>query len=167
MTGIPGAGKSCYVRHLATISGYFPFVLEEIGRERPPIPDEAEVLRLWHGALRTGDASRLPSEEAAEHAGLRSRGVGFPVNEPCIRCVESMVVNGIRLLWFECPGDVARVRFVKRDTVRVSAFDVQEPTIRSNYDDIMGRLHPEVIQVLRDDGTAKTVEEIAKQIAEG
>lgn len=160
VTGIPAAGKSGFARLLRDEHGYFAFVLEELS---DVIRDEKEIKRLWLDAVNTGDASRLvrrlrnlPGPVVVEW--------GSPVNDPCLRCVKSMKDHGMRLLWFECPDDVARQRFVHRNTVPVGAFDVQTPNIRSNYGLILSTLQPEVIDVMDSLGAPKAVKEIAAEI---
>ena len=161
LAGVPATGKSTFAGRLHAERGYFKFVLEEIIPARAS-KDEAEVWKLWQEAVQTSDASRLV-KKLRNLPGPVVVEWGFPINQACIRCVESMKQNGMRLLWFECPDDVARDRFVERATVPVAAFDIQMPRIRANYDSITA-LGPEIVDVISPQGMSKTVEEIEAEI---
>jgi hypothetical protein len=68
--------------------------------------------------------------------------------------------NGVRVVWFECPDDVALARYIERDDRPVEPFDAQVSSIRENYEWIMGEVEPEIIEVLTPDGSGRTAEKL-------
>jgi adenylate kinase family enzyme len=152
VTGLPGCGKSTFVRYASERRKGRDVILEELA------PDD-ELQRLWLSGLSKGDAKAFvralrnhPREAVVEW--------GFPVNAPCIAFIKSMKEHGVRVVWFECPDDEARVRYLKRGDRPVEWFDDQLPTIRQNYEWIMGEVEPEIIEVLNPDGSARSTEEL-------
>jgi dephospho-CoA kinase len=152
VTGLPGCGKSTFVRYASERRKGRAVILEELA------PDD-ELRRLWLSGLLKGDAKAFvralrnhPREAVVEW--------GFPVNAPCIAFIKSMKDNGVRVVWFECPDDVALARYRERDDRPVEPFDAQVSSIRENYESIMGEVEPEIIDVLDLDGSARSTEEL-------
>jgi thymidylate kinase len=85
---------------------------------------------------------------------------GFPVNDACLALVKSLKENGVRVVWFECPDEVALARYLERGDLRLEHFDAQVSKIRENYGWIMGEVEPEIIEVLNRDGSARSIEEL-------
>jgi hypothetical protein len=152
VTGLPGCGKSTLVRYASERRRGQPVILEDLA------PDD-ELRRLWLSGLSKGDAKAFvralrnhPREAVVEW--------GFPVNAPCIAFIKSMKDNGVRVVWFECPDDVALARYIERDDRPVEPFDAQVSSIRENYEWIMGEVEPEIIEVLTPDGSGRTAEKL-------
>jgi adenylate kinase family enzyme len=157
LTGLPASGKSTFGRYLCDRHGMYLLILEE----EPPVGDTRgqELRRIWRRHVGQGAAERFvralrndPQTVVVEW--------GFPVNEPCLAFVRSMKENGVRVVWFECPDDVARARYADRGTPPVEYFDVQTPAIRANYKRIMEEITPEIVAVLKSDGSPFTPEEL-------
>jgi hypothetical protein len=83
---------------------------------------------------------------------------GFPVN--CLALVKSLKENGVRVVWFECPDDEARERYLERGDQPVEWFDAQVRSIRENYERIMEEVDPEIIDLLNPDGSDRSTEEL-------
>ncbi len=129
--------------------------------ESPPAGDRRwqELQRIWKRDLKSGSAAAL----VRALRNNRQKVVvewGFPVNDQNLAFVRSMKENGVRVVWFECPDEVARERFANRGTVPNEAFDRQTASIREEYARIMEEIEPEVVDVLNPDGSPRSPEEL-------
>ncbi|HSW88911.1 MAG TPA: hypothetical protein VLG12_07145 [Candidatus Saccharimonadales bacterium] len=66
------------------------------------------------------------------------------------------------VLWFSCSVAIARERFIKRGIDSVTYFDNQIKKLKANTEKITQRLEPKIIDVLNEDRTNKTMEDIYK-----
>jgi dephospho-CoA kinase len=157
ITGLPGCGKSTFVRYVRDRLGWNLLILEEL-------PPGDALQRLWLQGLQCGTAQAFVR---ALHSDPRRAIVewGFAVDDPCLAMVKSMKGHGMRVVWFECPDDVARARFVTRGTVPEAAFDAQVAAIRQNCARIMEEIEPDVVDLLNPDGSARTTEELFELVA--
>lgn len=170
VAGIPGAGKSDLRKYVADEHGYFEISFN--GEDPPQAGDSlrAGLRQRFERGFQDQDARKLVQELRRISGGVVAEW-GFPINEPCLALARSIRENGLPVVWLECPDDVARKRFVARNTVQVSAFDAQVSMIRAHYKTIMETVDPIVIHVVKDNGheltTAETYEAVVRTLAGG
>lgn len=64
------------------------------------------------------------------------------------------------IVWFSCSVPIARKRFVKNNKNTATYFDSQIKYIEENNEKILKNLNPKIIDVLKEDKSNKTIEEI-------
>jgi hypothetical protein len=166
VSGIPGAGKSTVCSHLAE-SGFFYVSLN--GEDRPSPADRLrnDIRQAYQsGWLRRDPTTlmkklrRIPGNIAVEW--------GFPIASAEQRAMSLALVRGMRsqgarFIWLECEDQQAKQRYLQTGKPE-SAFAVQVPAIRQNYEEIIEATDATVLDVLKPGGTSKTEAEVAAEL---
>lgn len=162
---MPGSGKSALRSHLVADHGYFDVSFNGEDSIAPEDTLRGGLRQRFTAAVSTGDARPLVKELNRISGGIVAEW-GFPIDEPCLDLARSIRENGLPVVWLECPDAVARERFVARGTVPEADFDVQVGAIRANYEAIMTRVEPVVVEVVTSDGRQLTTPEAYEAIRE-
>jgi predicted kinase len=146
IAGIPASGKSTFARKLQKEGFYYISLNGEDDAARTE-----QLQRDAYLAYRRGDTERL-LELLSQSPGPVVVEYGFPPDEGNLQVVRGLRGGGARFVWFECPNDVARGRYRKRERGRaaaMAAFDRQIALIEERRDQITAAANPQFVQVLR------------------
>ena len=155
IAGIPAIGKSFFSRWLAREHGYAHIDID-IDANNPAV-DVAKILQVLHDCF----AAKTSQDTKVLLGTLPPRVVvdwGFPPER--LAQVAKLKDAGVRLFWFDSDRARARAEFINRDTVSVSALDVQMPLIEKEWERISALFAPNEIDMLSADGQRKSPEEI-------
>jgi hypothetical protein len=153
ISGVPAAGKTYFAAWLERTQGYIHFDYE---KEIPQLTRET-FWPSWVGCLSTGDAK--PFVQA-----LRVLGSpvvwnwGFPPE--VIDVVQRLKAEGFEIWWFDADHAAARKSFIARRDVPVHFLDIQMLKIVHAWPTIKALFEPNIIPVLRADGSRMQPEEI-------
>lgn len=160
--GIPASGKSSFGEFLRDKHGYF-----YIDMEHSPWADET-IHSVWDLIFKElGNENRIGDFVKV----LEAKGdkvvldLGFVPNDAYFWIISSLRSFGCKVIWFNCPYDVARKRFVSRITSPpIELFEKQMNRISDNWKIIVDRINPEIVEIIREDGKSKTKNEIYTEV---
>jgi hypothetical protein len=162
IAGIPASGKSIFCRKLRERGFYYLTLNAEDDEWRT-----AELqARAWQ-RYRAGDTNGL-IQALREAPGPVVVEYGFPPDAGNLGIVRALRAAGARFVWFDCPPDVARGRFRKREhgnVLKMVAFDRQMGLITANKEAIAEATGHQTVQVLKPNGKApRSHDEIYREI---
>jgi hypothetical protein len=152
ISGVPASGKTYFAGWLERTQGYIHFDYEK------EIPLAGETFwPAWEGCLSGGDA---------KHFVDALRGLGSPIvwnwgfPPEAIDVVQRLKQAGLQLWWFDADHAAARRAFIERGDVPVRFLDMQLHKIVQASPMIKELFEPNIIPVLRADGSRMQPDEI-------
>ena len=166
VAGVPASGKSTFARGLQN-RGFYYFTLNGEDSEHRT-DDLQQEAWLAYNRVFAGEATetliavirRAPLPAVVEW--------GFPPNDRALQIVKDMRAHRARFVWLDCPTDVARKRFRKRERGNVAsmrAFDQQMSLIDARWNDIAHAASPLIVNVLRDGRAVRSTNDLYNEIA--
>jgi shikimate kinase len=141
LCGIPASGKSSFGSSLAKTDNYLYVDAEN------EWPDD-NLHRAW-------DAMFTDFSKIDDFVNMAGDQVvfdwGFRVTPSSIGIVIGLKARGYIPVWFECPAEIAKKRYIARDNRSIQAFDDQIANIDSNRGIIKEFINPIIINVLDRD----------------
>lgn len=160
--GIPASGKSSFGNFLKDKHGYY-----YIDMEHSPWPDE-EIHKTWDLIFRQlGNQDRICDflDNLKVKGNKTVLDLGFVPNDTYFRIIGSLKKFGCKVIWFNCPYDIAKKRFLNRITSPpLELFELQMQRIKDNWDKIVSRINPENIEIIDENGRDKTKSKIYEEI---
>jgi dephospho-CoA kinase len=161
LCGMPASGKSEFGKYLQDKHGYTYIPMEE------KVWPDNKLRLLWNDVFNSKNQYNKVEKfvcylyENYENVVL---DWGFPITQ--IRIVELLKRQWCEIIWFVCDTTIASQRFIKRSgTEAVSKFDSQVKDIKENVQNIEKSLNPKIIDVLKEDKSSKTNEDICSELA--
>jgi cytidylate kinase len=153
LCGIPASGKSIFGEGIAKSKGYVFINAEH------DWPDQ-KLHEAW-------DASINDLYEIDKFVEMATDDViidlGFPINAMWIGLIITLKSRGYFPVWFECPVNIARERFIERKGGNIEEFDAQIERINRNRGNITKLISPISIEVLKN-GNQKSSDDLFKEI---
>lgn len=161
-SGVPASGKTTLALSLEK-RGYSYFSLngEDDARRTKPAQQAA------YAAYRRADVDGLLAALASSSDPVVVEW-GFPPDDVCLQVANALREAGARFVWFDCPIDIARRAFRKREQQRsqpipLSAFDHQVRAIGLRHDLIIVALKPQIVHVRRGK-THRSLDDLVSEI---
>jgi shikimate kinase len=157
LCGMPASGKSEFGKYLQDKHGYTYIPMEE------KVWPDNKLRLLWNDVFNSPKRQYNKVEKFVCYLYDNYENVvldwGFPMTH--IPVVGLLKRQWCEIIWFVCGTTIARQRFIKRSgTEAVSKFDSQVKDIKENVQNIEKSLNPKVIDVLKEDKSSKTKDEI-------
>lgn len=155
LCGIPGSGKTAFGKYLHDKHGHTYTSLE--GKEW----EDKKMQSLWDNIF-TAKRQHYAVEKFVCYLHDNYENVvldwGFSMDQMDV--ASSLRSESCYIVWFTCNIATARKRFLKRNKNSATYFDTQIKIIQENNKKIADRLKPKVIDVLKENRTDKTMEDI-------
>lgn len=160
--GVPASGKSSFGNLLKDKYEYF-----YIDMEHSPWPDE-KIHSAWDLIFANFGNEAIIKDFLIL---LKTKGdriildLGFVPNEIYFHIISTLKKFECRIIWFNCPFDIAKKRYLDRKTSPpMELFELQMERIKENWSMIISKIEPEIVEVVDKNRRDKTKKQIYEEI---